>query len=239
MNYPTLNFNKLKKREMLWLFSNKCKHGHRYTEHPMCFFDEKRDMDSPIKERIGFLDIETTNFKAAFGIVISWAILEKDGKLFSDKITRKEVVRESKSLLNTKVRADERILKSFSQTALTFDKLCVYWGKNRRHDVPYLRTRCIKLGIRFPIYGEVITVDVYDWARNFLSLSNYRLGTVCKEFGIPAKGHDMTPEHWIKATMGNEKAIEYIDIHCKEDVVALGGAYDLLEPFARLQRTSI
>ena len=61
----TTNFNRLKKDEMLWLYSHYCKHGHRYTEHPKCFHEEHAELVDA--ERVGFVDIETSGLNADFG----------------------------------------------------------------------------------------------------------------------------------------------------------------------------
>jgi len=229
---------KLKKKEMTWLMTHKCSHGHTYMEHPSCFYREQPDT-SPLKERIGFLDIESTNLKASFGYVISWAIKEKGGKLYHDLVTREEILREADTKLKSPVKIDYRILKEFYNTVTKFDKIFVYWGKNRRHDIPYLRHRCLKAGVDFPLYREVICIDIYDWTKSFLSMHSYRLGAVCQEFGIPAKQHPLTGQVWIKANAGNEKALEFILEHNDEDVICLEPVYKMLEPFARLQKTSI
>lgn len=53
-----LNYNRLKKDQILFLFNNRCKaHNMRYTEHPSCYEKEKPDC-SLVNERVGFLDLE-------------------------------------------------------------------------------------------------------------------------------------------------------------------------------------
>jgi len=232
------NPHKLKKKEMVWLMTHKCKHGHTYMEHPACYYLEQ-PQDSPVQEKIGFLDIESTNLKASFGYVISWCIKEYQGKLYEDVISPKDIQREARTKLDGEIVIDKRILKNFYDTVTKFDKIFVYWGKNRRHDIPFLRHRCLKTGIPFPFYGEIILIDMYDWTKSFLSLHSYKLEVVCKEFDIPAKGHPLTGQIWIKANAGNKKALQYILEHNREDVICLEPLYEMLEPFARRQRTSI
>ena len=74
---PTsINFNRLKKPEMVWLYNHRCsEHGRRYTEHPHCF---KNDYGSNMlfNELIGFIDIETTNLAADFGYMFCWSLKE-------------------------------------------------------------------------------------------------------------------------------------------------------------------
>jgi len=232
------NPHKLRKKDLVWLMTHKCRHGHTYMEHPGCFYVEQPS-ESPIHERIGFLDIESTNLKASFGYVISWAIKEKGGKLYHACVTPEEICRESATKLETPVKIDYRILKEFYHTVIQFDKVFVYWGKNRRHDIPYLRHRCLKAGVEFPLYKEVLCIDLYDWARNFLSMHSYRLGAVCQEFGIPAKDHPLTGQIWIKANAGNKRALNFILKHNDEDVICMEPLHAMLEPFARLSKTSI
>ena len=81
--------------------------------------------------------------------------------------------------------------------------------------------------------------DVYDWTRNMLSMHSYRLGTVCGEFGIPAKMHPLTGQVWIKANAGNPKALKFILEHNDEDVICLEPVYKMLEPFARRNKVSM
>jgi len=242
LHFPPLNLNKLRKDEILKLYNHRCKqHGMRYTEHPGCIYQDDFDLHAGIREKVGFLDIETANFQPPFGHVICWSIKEygDGGELFNAKISTKDIQREAKSSLKSPVQIDKAILQEFVKVVRNFDRIAVYWGKNRRFDIPYLRHRCLKLGLNFPTYKEIIVVDVYDWVKNFLRLSSNRLGIVCKEFGFPAKEHDMFPAHWVKANSGNQKAIDYIQIHCDEDVLALEPVYNLLLPFARNSRTSI
>lgn len=237
-NSKQINWNRLLKREFLWLATHFCRHNHRYIEHMNCYWTEAPD-PSPLKEKIGFLDIESTNLKSSFGYVISWAIKEQDGELFSACVRPDEIRKESRSSLEDIILIDKRILEKFYKTAMKFDKLCVYWGKNRRHDVPYLRQRCLRANVPFPLYGDIFCLDMYDWTKNFLSMHSYRLAAVCEAFNIPAKSHKLTGEVWIKAATGNQAALDFIMEHNNEDVLCLEPLYEMLEPFARRQRTSI
>jgi len=233
------NYKKLTKANVEWLATHYCKHGKPYTEHPSCFFNEKPDT-SPIQERVGFLDIETSNLHAPFGYVLSWCIKEKDGGLAGTHITAEEFEAEKNSRLPTKVRIDKRVIREFTKEAKRYDKLVVYYGKNRRHDIPFLRHRCIKLGLDFPLYGEVFCVDMYDWAKNFLKMpyGRYSLWSVCTELGIKAKGTKCPMYYWPKASLGHMGAVETIYKHNIDDVVCLEPLYNYLEPFARRMRTS-
>jgi len=85
-----MNLNRLKKSEILWLYNHSCKHGHRYTEHIKCYLSEKPD-DSPVNQKVAAFDIETSNLKATFGIVFSYAFKQTDGTILGRAVTPKEM----------------------------------------------------------------------------------------------------------------------------------------------------
>lgn len=231
---PRLNLKKLTRAQIDWLILNHCRHHHSYLDHQACYFSEK-PLDSPIAEKIAFLDIESSNLKASFGVVLCYAI--KARGVDADKgglITRTIVEADVKS-----GRYDRNILSNLMSDLKEFDRVCVYWGRDRRHDLPFLRTRALKAGINFPEYGSIYVLDLYDWAKNKLSLHSYRLETVCKEFGIPAKGHPLTGDIWLRAMAGKKDALDYITTHCAEDVICLEPVYNILEPYVRGGKVSI
>jgi len=239
-NSYRFNYKKLLKREIEWLDSHYCKHSKPYTEHPSCYWREAPDT-SPIKEKIGFLDIECSNLDAPFGFIISWCIKEQGGGLTGAHVTESNIEKEKNSKLSTKVKTDEDILYHFVKEAKRYDKLVGYYSKNRRFDIPFLRHRCIKLGLKFPLYGEVFHVDMYDWVRNFIKMGfrGNSLWSVCTEFGIPSKGTKCPRYYWVKANQGNLAAIQAIYEHNKDDVICLEPLYGLLEPYSRRMRTSV
>lgn len=233
------NPHKLRKKDLVELMENYCKHGHTYMEHPKCYYDEAPDLS--FKEKLGFLDIESSNIHAPFGFMLSWCIKDDGGKIAGDHVKAEDFERERNSMLETPVRVDENILKSLSAEMDKYDKLAVYWGKNRRHDIPFIRHRCIKLNIPFPLYGTVYCVDVFDWVRNMLKqpYGGNSLWSACTEMDIPAKGTRCPRSYWSKAKTGNMKAVKVIYEHNKDDVVCLEPLYHMLEPYARKQRTSV
>ena len=81
--------------------------------------------------RIGYFDIETSNFTANNGHLLSWAIKEK-GK---NKIVHEEVIR--KELLEGTF--DLRILKTCLTELRKYDIIVTYYGT--RFDIPFIRTR--------------------------------------------------------------------------------------------------
>jgi len=230
-----LNWNKLKKVEMLWLNNHFCRHGHRYREHLPCFLEEK-PQQSPIGgEVVGYLDIETDGLNANFGYVISYCI--KVGDKVVGRVLRPDEVRDWKVL-------DRNLMREFCRDVRRFDRLVVYWGvgsgrRGSRHDLPFLRTRCLKYNLPFPLFGDVMGTDCYDIVRGKLRLHSNRLESVAQFLNIPAKGHKLDPEMWQRAKAGDKKALGFVWAHNCEDCVTLEAVYLKLQEFVRGSRASI
>jgi len=228
-----LNLNRLKKEEIIYLYNHRCKHHHRFIEivHPNCLREFLQN-NQFLQERIGFLDIETTGLNADFDYIISYAIYDEVNKKILGRVLTKEEV------LNWKI-LDKRLMKEFSNDVKNFDRLVVYWGKDRRHDLPFLRSRCIEAKADFPLYKEIFITDLYDICRNKLRLHKYKLENVCDFLNIPAKKHPLKGKIWLKAKLGDKKALQYVWQHNKEDVISMREVYFIVEKYARNPKISI
>ena len=228
-----INLNNLKKVEILWLYNHRCEeHGMPYIQHPKCFERERPDIADCIvePERIGFLDIEASGLKADFGYIISYCIKELDGDILESVLKPSDI---------RKYTFDKYIVEKLVADIHKFDRLLVYWGKNYRFDIPYVRTRALHWDVDFPKYKELYVQDVYDMVKPHLKLHNNRLGTVCRYLDIPAKGHWLNPDVWQKAMAGDKEALAYILEHNREDVIALELLWKRLNQFTRRAKTSI
>lgn len=227
-----LNLNRLKKDEILWMYNHFCKHGHRYVEHIACYEKDRGSLKGcPIsKERVGHCDIEATNLHATFGYIFSYCIKEHHGKMLEYCLSPREI---------RDAVFDKNLMVQFNRDVRQFDRIVVYWGKNYRFDVPFLRTRASKWSVEFPAYKALFVTDMYDVVKSKLRLHSNRLQTVCEFFDIPCKGHRLNPEVWQKAMSGNKKALDFIREHNREDVISLEGLWDKLEPYFCISRTSI
>lgn len=223
-----ININRLTKKEINWLFNHRCKCGHRYIEivHPNCL---AKHIGNPIQERVGFLDIES-GLHADFDYVFSYCIKKKNGKILGRVLTPKEI----KTYI-----FDRDLLKQFVRDIRQFDRVVVYWGKDRRHDLPFLRTRAVTYGIDFPLYQEVKITDVYDIIKSKFKLSHNRLQNACEQFDIPCKTHPIKPKVWQTAKAGHPQSLRYIYDHNKEDVISLELLYDKVMPYVRQSNVSI
>lgn len=206
-----------------------CEHGHPLLVHPNC-------LEKSIKytERIGFLDIETSNLNANYGMVITYCISNNDNdELLEGKL-------EEQDFQDKDGHYDKRIIQKCVTDMEQFDRLVVYWGKDRRHDIPFLRTRALMMGIGFPFYHEQIVNDLYDLVKNKLRLGRNSLQSACTAFGIESKEHFLSPDIWMRAIVGRDmQAIDYILEHNREDVISTKILWNRMNIFGSNPKTSI
>lgn len=220
---------RITKGEAEWLGTNYCKHGHTYLNHYDCFLKDK-PATCPFTERVGYLDIEASNLNANFGYMFSYCIVDNDGKEYGRVLTKDEI---------RKGKFDEALCKEFIRDLDGFHRVVVFYGGDHRFDLPFLRTRCLKYRLDFPLYKSLWCTDLWPVCRNKLKLSSNRLETVCKFFGIKTKTHPMDFEIWCKALSGDEASLKYIWKHNVEDCVSLKEAYELIGPYSCVGKRSI
>jgi len=197
-----------------WLYEHRCKqHGHRYLEHYTCY---QRECDKP--ERIGFFDIESGgSLTADWGVLLSWAIKP----LGSNDILGGTV--QEREIIDTTVR-DKYLIKVLCAAMKQFDTLIVYYGKDLpyRHDFPFSRTRALTHNLTcFPQAGSLKVVDVYDIIKNKFKLTIRKQEAACRQFNVPYGKHYATPNIWLSAIQGSQKALNYVWLHNCEDVRSL------------------
>ena len=207
----------MKKKEILELFRGKCKHGHLYAEHPNCYVKEKEQ-----EIKIGYIDIESSQLKGNFGIMLSYCIKERnEDKIYCGTITKKDIDNEV---------LDKRLVKQCVEDMQRFDVLYGYYST--KFDIPFIRTRALYWDIDFPLYGEMNHKDIYYMVRNKLCLHSNRLEVACRHLGIEGKTH-LDGSMWTLAISGNKKALEYVLEHNKYDVIILEKLHNRIKEFVR------
>lgn len=204
-----LNIARLPKDEIIRMSKFRCIHKHSGLEHPQCWQQENK-----ITERIGYLDIETSGLQADFSIIFCYCIKESNGKILGRALRKEE--------LRNKI-YDKELTRECISDMKKFDTLVYYYGD--RFDIPTLRTRAVYWGLEFPLYKEIKGVDVYPIIKNKFNLHRNRLETACDFFKIPCKKHRIQPQIWFEAWGGEEKSLNWILSHCKEDVISLENLY--------------
>lgn len=218
----------LTKQEILRLSRTICEHGHPLLVHPNCL-----ERTLGYQEKVGYLDIETSNFSASFGVVITWCIKENGGKIYEGYL-------QDEDFNNLDGQYDKRILKECVDAMLLFDRLVVYWGKDRRFDIPFLRTRAVSMGLDFPLYQERVVNDLYDIVKNKFKFGRNSLAAACTQMGINSKDTPISPQTWMDATVGRRAdAIQTILQHNREDVVSTEQLWNKIHLYSTEPKTSI
>ena len=221
-----LPINRMKKSEIAWLNDNMCRHGHTYLSHYSCFLEEKPD--GPLDIHSGYLDIETSNLAANYGIVYCYCIKdEQSDKIYERTITAREL--KSSTL-------DKEVIRQCIKDLENFDRVVTYYGT--KFDIPFLRTRAVHHGLQFPEYGELIHTDVYYMVRNKFRLNSNRLNVACECLLGHTDKTRINSDYWIRAMGGDKEALDYITEHCRYDVLDLEKLHNVVIPFRKRLDTS-
>jgi DNA polymerase elongation subunit (family B) len=238
-----------------------CSHRHSIETHPACFAsgnvneDKARKIEEEYGKpwyqfedlRIGYLDIESDGLKSDFATMLSWCIKEKDGPVYFDTITKKELFENSSS-------PDKRLVQSCIDEMKKYAIIVTYYGTI--FDLTFLRAKALHYDLWFPGYtseqversnGEVYTKsfpDLYHFDLYYLcksklaSLSSKRLENVCYYLNIPGKT-PLDKSTWNRAKYGDSEALSEVLAHNVGDVEILEKLHNKLSPFARFTRKSV
>jgi len=225
MNAPV---HRLKKQEIIWLASHTCKaHRHSYLTHYNCYLTEQ-----PERERTAIIDLETSNLKADYGILLTYCIKP----LGEDKIL-KGVITLGDIKKGRKGDEDRRIVTDCIRDMSKFDKVIGYYSK--RFDLPYLRARALNMGVDFPFYGTIQHVDVFDIVKNRFCMSRKSQEVACRFLlGHTDKTH-FDGSIWRDAARGNKAALKQVLDHNIYDVQDLEKLYLTVRDYARRHDVSI
>jgi hypothetical protein len=206
-----------------WLYTHCCSHRHRYTKHFNCFLK-----DYKMKERKGFIDLETSNLKANFGIILCWCIGTDDGEIYEDWMTKEDVLAGIE---------DKRVIESCIECIQGFDRLIGHYSS--RFDIPFLRTRALIQGVDFPPQGSLLHTDVWKMAKSVLCLHSNRQAVISESlYGKTAKTR-INNAAWRKAMLGDAKSMDVVVDHCRKDIYDLRRNYGTLLPFVKETRSYI
>jgi uncharacterized protein YprB with RNaseH-like and TPR domain len=203
-----------------------CVHHHNGISHSECY--KKYLLKS--NGRVGFLDIETSNLQANFGLILSYAI-KTAGKneFFTERLTRNEFGQR-------KYLQDREIVKHLIKDMKKYDIICGYYSA--RFDIPYIRSRALRYNIKFPSANELRHIDLYFTVKKNLRLNSNRLATVSEFLGVPGKTI-IKSEYWVSALSGDETSLKYIQNHNLKDVIVLEKVFNKMQPYFKLTNRSI
>lgn len=220
--------HRLTKVEIMWLASHTCAaHRHNYLSHYACY---KRE--HPERDRTAIIDLETSNLKADYGILLTYCIKP----LGSDNIL-KGVISKSDIKKGRKGDEDRRIVTDCIRDMAKFDKVVGYYSK--RFDLPYLRARAVNMSVPFPFYGSIQHIDVFDIVKNRFCMSRKSQEVACRFLlGHTDKTH-FDGSIWRDAARGDQKALRKVLEHNIFDVTDLEKLWLVVREYARRHDVSI
>ena len=179
--------------------------------------------------RIGFLDLESTSLHADSGHLLSWGLLMTDGAVYSDLITRREI-------MSAAVEPDRRIVQSCLRSLKHADVIVTYNGT--RFDVPLLRSRSLVHDLNFPAYGQLLHIDLYFAAKRLLRLTSKRMGNVSRFLQLTDKDfYDISV--WNRARRGDVESLNHIYQHNVSDLLITQDLLVTLGPYQKWMRRSV
>ena len=206
----------------------RCIHRHSIKTHPNCFKRGLIHYNWWENKRIAYLDIETSDLKADFGIVLTWCLkFQKDKNIYSAIITKEDI--EDRTF-------DKRIIKSLLEALENVDIVVTYYGTD--FDIPFLRTRAEKWRLDFPKYGYIAHWDLYYKVKKLFKTHRKSLGVVTNFLGISGKTF-IDGDIWFVAQYGDEKALKYILEHNKQDVIILEKLHERIKEYSKWERRSL
>lgn len=221
--------HRLTKAEIVWLGSHTCEaHRHTFLTHYNCYLKEQ-----PERESVAVFDIETTDFKADRGHILSYCIkpIGKD-KILSGVVNKVDIQKGHKTYDE-----DRRIVEKCVEELSKFNKVVGYYSK--RFDLPYIRARALTMGIDFPFYGSIQHIDVFDIVKNRFCISRKSQEVACRVLlGSTDKTH-FDYKVWRDAARGDPKALKQVLDHNKFDVKDLEKLWLKVRDYARRHDVSI
>jgi uncharacterized protein YprB with RNaseH-like and TPR domain len=116
---------------------------------------------------------------------------------------------------------------------------CVVTWYGSKFDLPFILSRAISLRVDMRELPKMRSIDLYDWCREYLKLSSYKLEDVANFIGarreVEFRGNDVHALSLL-AARGNKEAMAAIMDHCKEDLILLKKIYEKLEPYLEVPR---
>jgi len=214
----------LKKKEIVWLANHTCnKHHVDYLSHYNCYL---REQQSP--EKVGYLDIECTNLNADFGFILCYCIKESG----SDKIHEGCITKE-----DAQKDLDKVLLRKLMKDLKYFDRTIGFYSS--RFDIPFIKTRCFMQGVDFPPFGSRFHKDLYFAARRNIKASSRGLENLGRIMLGKSSKTRIENKHWIHASQGQKKSLDYVLDHCRKDVLDTEKIHRKFEPFMVMTDVSI
>jgi len=233
-----VDLKSMKKAEILQRAAWKCPvsgHSkHNGLEHPRCY-DKLHQLEG---ERICFLDIETEDLYAEYGVIFCWCILDaKTNKVYKDSITLADIKNYSSKKRNIHPREDKRIIKSLTDKLEQYNRVITHYGS--LFDLKFIRTRAVICNVDFPSYGLIYQADTCKILWSKFRLKRNNLGSSTRNLLGKTRKDRLSLSIKHGCIRGEEWAIQTSLKHCENDVLDTRDLYNEIEPFIKKTKTSI
>lgn len=226
--------DELKKR-LKWKCPLKGHSHHDGVSHSACY-QKLHTID--FGERIGFIDIESTDLNGDYGIITCWCIKDsKSNKIYEDSLTLDDIKKYSSKKRDVEPKEDTRIIKSLVEAMKNFDRLIGHYICG--FDLPFIRTRAVICGVEYPVFGVYVMSDTWVMLKKKFKLSRNSLENGCRKLvGNTLKDHlSMSIKHG--ALRGEKWAINDMLVHCRKDVMDTEALYNLINVYSRKTKSFI
>lgn len=177
--------------------------------------------------RTAFLDIEATDLKANFGRLLCLSVADQHSTSRDDVVT----FRWDDPEFAGRNRRDDSLLAAAIRDYLDQFDVWVGWN-SKRYDIPFINTRLALHDLR-PLRADIMHIDPMYTSRHSMRLHSSRLDAVAKTFRLDDQKTPLDPEIWAAAADGEREAMDYVVMHCEQDVLVLRHAFHVLKPFIR------
>jgi len=184
-------------------------------------------------ERIGFIDIEASDLKADYGIITTYCIKDEGSKkIYFDTINKNDIKRWGRE-----AKEDKRLIKNLIKDMSNFDRLVGHYSC--RYDLPFIRTRAIMCGLKFPEYGVYTHTDTWMLLRGKFKLSRNSLEAGTRNILGKTRKNHLSLRLRNGCIRGEKWALAATLDHNKRDVLDTQDLYRMIVPFSRKTKTSI
>lgn len=173
--------------------------------------------------RVVLFDIEASNLKANYGIILSFG-----WKFLGEKKVHCVAITDFKEAYAKKRTNDFHVVMKAKEVLESADVHIAHYGK--KFDVPVINSRLLYHG-QAPL-PKIPMVDTWRIAKDHLQLNSNRLDVLAAFLGVKEKKTPLSGPIWIDAMAGDQKAIRYVVDHNIQDVKVLEGVYQKIKPLA-------
>ncbi len=168
-------------------------------------------------------DTENSSLDADFGTMLCFGY-----KYLGEARTHVISIRDFPKLFRQDPTNDREIVKAAYDILSQADMWVTWYGA--RYDVPFVATRLLehRNELKHVILPPIPHVDGWWIARNKMKLHSNRLASISAFLGLQEKTA-IKPPVWRRALSGHFKSLDYVIRHCRQDVIVLEEAYEVIK----------